>query len=109
MPQNWNCEHCHRPLAKGELLTTIDCWVVNERLQRRMTTYFHVCDDCYASRHQWCEGIFPDACQICGAEIEPGGHFLELERNRNGEPLSHGLELDEVCRILCERCSRKTR
>jgi hypothetical protein len=84
-------------------------WMVNAAYDgRRRISYWLVCNNCYESRHEWCEDIFPDYCENCGAKIEYGEHYLEKEYNLRGERISpDGLSPGESCRIVCENCTQQ--
>jgi len=100
------CEHCNKPRLDGELLHAVECWKIYSFDGRRHTYYWLTCDDCYETRQEWCEGVFPDNCENCGAAIEYSEHYLEKEFNQRGKLVqSDGLSLDETCRIVCKRCT----
>lgn len=101
------CEHCNRKKQEGELLSFLDFWaIVNNR---KWHSYHIVCDSCLETRQEWCNEVFPDYCELCGALIvEKGDHCLEKKFNRQGQEIQfYGLEMDEPCKIICEDCFKK--
>jgi hypothetical protein len=96
------CEHCDRDLLEGECLSFVDYWKNSEYNARFYHSYLIVCDICYDTRHNWCEGVFPDNCDRCGAELEYSEQYIEYEAQGKHIP-SEGLTSDE-CRIICKNC-----
>ena len=100
-----SCEHCGKPRRDGELLSTVDCWIVSEKDGRRSYSYYHVCDQCYEIRQLWCAGVFPDVCTKCGAAIPHAEHFLDTINGRDVKDIYlFGLAPDEICSVVCEAC-----
>jgi hypothetical protein len=99
------CEHCHKPRIEGELLYTVDCWVISERDGRRRPSYWLVCNACYEKRQDWCANVFPDACEQCGEKIKEGEHYFEgYDRLGSVRLASQGMSSKETCRVICEAC-----
>lgn len=101
-----SCEHCERLISEGKLLFTVECWVTTSFDGRQRPSYWLTCEHCYETRHQWCERVFPDNCEICGAVIDYSEHHLEKELNQRGQLISSGgLSSNETCRIVCKNCT----
>ena len=102
------CEHCHSTKADGELLSFVDYWEISDFDGRRICSYWIVCNTCYNKRHEWCDGIFPDNCEICSCRMEYSNFCLERDCNlKQKTTSSNGLLLNESCRIICEACCQK--
>jgi hypothetical protein len=92
------CEHCDSPTVEGETLYFCDYWKVSDFNGRTTHDYLIVCNRCYEGRKEWCNRVFPDNCERCGAKIEYGEFYFEKECS------PHGLLPDEKCQIICQVC-----
>ena len=90
--RNSQCEQCGTSIEKCGPLNNVEFWIND---YDNSSDYLHICDNCYISRKEWDNNLFPESCDWCKKTFEGGD---------SNESSHLGGEYSDKRFIICDSC-----